>query len=314
MDRTLGDSFFQGGHLQGTFYQWALPLSCTVLFYGLAGGVWKQAALTNAQFCLLMVAMKLLLNPAAWLASGRPTVRWNAFLRWTLLGQFFNGLAWIFYFRALESGPASLVQTITSAYTALAAILAMIFLRERLVTVQKLGIALVIAAGLMLSGGSGSLEWSGWFASSLGTLLCWGVAVVIFKHAYNQEGANDAVFFIGNVLGMLCTMLPYGLLSLEGNWQGAAGLGLVVVALYAVGDLTLFAAIHRGPAAIVSPLSGLYPIPTLIYASVVLQESITRMQWLATAMVLVAIVLVVPADENPVRQWLQGQTQRRNDP
>jgi drug/metabolite transporter (DMT)-like permease len=295
---------------QANFLHWALPLSCTVLFYGLAGGVWKKAELTAPQFCLLMVLVKTVLNWGTW-AVTRPSIRLNAFLRYTLLGQLFNGLAWIFYFRSLETAPTAavpLVQTITAAYTALAAVLALVFLKERLIAVQMVGVALVVIAGVMLGGdpNSGStLQWGGWFVYSLLTLLFWAIAVVIFKHAYNQPDSNDSVFFIGNWVGMLLTLLPYALAN--GAVVPALGLGWVIVLLYAVGDLTLFAAIGRGPAAIVSPLSGLYPIPTLIYSAAVLHERILPLQWAATAMVLVAIVLVVPAEENPIRLWLKGR-------
>lgn len=287
---------------------WAAPLACTVLSYGLAGGIWKQADLGTAQFCILLVAVKGVLNTFTWVGLGRPPLVGGRFLAWAMAGQLFNGVAWIAYFRALEVGPAALVQTITSGYTALAAVLALVFLKERLAAIQLLGVALAIAATLMLGGGSAgqSLELSGWFAYSLLTVLCWAVAVTFFKQAYLQPGANDTTFFMINALGMALTMLPYGLAG-QPQWTGALGLGFFIVFLYALGDLTLFAAIHRGPAAIVSPLSGLYPVPTLLYAAVILHEPITRLQWTATAMVLAAIVLVVPAQENPVLVWLKAR-------
>jgi drug/metabolite transporter (DMT)-like permease len=304
-DFWAGSLFF----LQGTFLSWALPLACTVLFYGLAGGMWKQAALTNSQFCLLMVAVKSVINWLYWAGTGRPTIALNNFLKFSLIGQLFNGVAWIFYFRALETGPAGLVATVTAAYTALAAVLALVFLKERMVGIQLVGIALAIVAGLMLGNPDtgGDLQLGGWFVASLITLLCWAISVVFFKHAYNQGGANDSVGFLANWVGMCLTLLPYGLGT--GGDLPPLGLGWVIVTLYAVGDLTLFAAIGRGPAAIVSPLSGMYPIPTLIYASLVLNEKILPLQGLATVMVLIAIVLVVPAEENPIRVWMNNRRQ-----
>ena len=278
-------------------YQWALPLLCTVLFYGLAGGLWKQATLSAGEFCLLLVAVKALLNPTWWLASGAPRPALNRFLGWSLLGQLCNGMAWICYFQAFECGPAALVQTITSAYTALTALLAVFFLKERLAKIQVGGILLVLLAGGLLSGGATSGGSGQWLLFSLSTLVFWGVATAIFKHAYAQEGANDPVFFLINLLGMSLTLIPFGLS--QGSFPKSLGLGLVVVLLYALGDLALFAAIARGPAAIVSPLSGLYPVPTLIYSALVLHEVITPRQWSATVMLLLAIIMVVPAAENP---------------
>ena len=295
----------------GGILGWALPLACTVLSYGLAGGFWKLADLSTGQFCLLFVLAKVVLNTGYWIGLGCPRVEWNAFLRYTLLGQVINGFAWAGYFSALATGPAAIVQTVTAAYTALAAVLAVIFLKERLVAIQVVGVAMVVGAGMLLGyggGSDGSAGQAGWFAYSLVTLLCWGMAVVVFKHAYNQEGANDAVFSLGNLLGMAVTLLPFGFMTTSGGERWAAGLvplAWLVVILYAVGDLTLFAAINRGPATIVSPLSGLYPIPTIAYSALVLHEAVLGSQWVAIAMVLVAIVLVVPADDNPVMKLLR---------
>ena len=290
---------------------WALPLTCTVLFYGLAGGFWKQSSLLYGQFCVLFFVVKTLTNWGAWIANGRVnpfSPERRRFLRIALFGQLFNGMAWICYFKALSTGPAALVQTITAAYTALTVILALVFLKERLVAIQMLGVALVIGSGVTLgwsqgavSGGEGNI----WFFASLGTLFCWGIATAIFKHAYNQKGADDTVFFLTNWVGMGLTILPFGCTQLGAeSWGAGLGLGLLIVLFYCLGDLTLFAAINRGPASIVSPLSGLYPIPTILYSALILKEQISGLQWGATAVVLVALILIVPAPDNPILKLL----------
>lgn len=295
--------------------RWALPLACTVLFYGLAGGLWKQSSLLYGQFCILFVATKTLTNWGAWLGSSRPNPlapESRSFLKWAVLGQLFNGLAWICYFKALSTGPAAIVQTITAAYTALTVVLALLFLKERLVAIQLTGVALVIGAGIALglsSGPSQDGEGKIWFVASLGTLLSWGICTAIFKHAYNQNGSNDQVFYLTNWLGMTLTILPFGLSQLgDEPWGQGIGLGVLIVLLYSLGDLTLFAAINRGPASIVSPLSGLYPLPTIVYSSLVLKEQISPLQWGAVGVVLVAIVLVVPASDNPILKLLGRST------
>ena len=292
---------------------WALPLLCTVMFYGLAGGIWKTVNLWPAQFCVLFFAVKTVTNWGAWLANGRPSPlsgERRSFLRWALLGQLVNGIAWICYFTALSSGKASLVQTITAAYTALTVVLALIFLKERLASIQALGVAMVIGSSVVLGmttgsgdGGEGRL----WFYASLGTLLSWGICTAIFKHAYNQEGANDSVFFLTNWVGVGLTVLPFGLYHGGAAMPEASGdlrMGLLIVLLYALGDLTLFAAINRGPASIVSPVSGLYPLPTIAYAALVLKETISTAQWASVGVVLIALVLIVPAPDNPVLKLL----------
>lgn len=293
---------------------WALPLACTVLFYGLAGGLWKQSSLGYGQFCVLFFVVKSFTNWAAWLFSARRNPlapERKTFTRWALFGQLFNGLAWICYFKALSTGPAAIVQTITAAYTALTVILALLFLKERLVAIQMAGVAMVIGSSVCLGMTSGSAQGGQgnlWFFASLGTLLSWGVCTAIFKHAYNQPGSDDPVFFLTNWVGMGLTVFPFGLSQLEGEpWGEGLTLGLVIVTLYSLGDLTLFAAINRGPASIVSPLSGLYPLPTIAYSALVLKEHISALQWGAVGVVLVALVLIVPAPDNPVLKLL-GRT------
>jgi drug/metabolite transporter (DMT)-like permease len=285
---------------------WAIPLLVTILSYGLAAGIWKHAALSAGQFCLLFVATKTVTNWGAWAAfsriplAGRDLKR---FYLWALVAQLFNGLAWIFYFTALSNGPVSIVQTVTAAYTAVSVILALIFLKERVSTKQVAGIALVVVAAMLFGwrggGESESATSSLWFTASLATLLFWGVTMVAIKSAYNQAGADDYRLFIANWLGMLLTVAPYGAWASQGEtWAPEAiGLGLVIVLLYCIGDLTLFAAIKRGPASIVSPLSGLYPIPTIIYAALVLGEKITMIDGAGIAMVLVGMLLIVPKEE-----------------
>jgi drug/metabolite transporter (DMT)-like permease len=291
--------------------RWALPLACTVFFYGMAGGFWKQSTLLYGQFCVLFFAVKTVTNLGTWTVGARLnpfSAQRRGFVKWALFGQFFNGMAWICYFKALSTGPAAIVQTITAAYTALTVILALLFLKERLVAIQVLGVAMVIGSSVTLGLGSGPSsggEGNIWFFASLGTLFCWGVCTAIFKHAYNQEGANDAVFFLTNWVGIGVTVLPFGLTQLGTElWGGGLGLGLVIVLFYCIGDLTLFAAINRGPASIVSPLSGLYPIPTIAYSALILKEQITRLQWSTVGVVLMALIFIVPAEDNPVLKLL----------
>ncbi len=281
---------------------WVVPLLAAVICYGLAQGVYKQALLSAGQFCLLFVATKTVVSWGAWAASDRRPFRdpgARSFLRWSLIGQVVNGVGWIFYFVALGRGPAALVGTITAAYTAVTATLAMVFLRERLARAQAIGVALVVVAGMILGhGGGGDAAGgasAGWLAASLCAMAFWGTAVCLFKHAYNQPGADDHRFFVINWAGALVTLLPFGLYDARGaRWEaGTTALGAVIALLYSLGDLGLFAALRRGPASVVSPLSGLYPILTIAYAALVLHEALDAPAWAAVALVLVGATLVV---------------------
>lgn len=284
--------------------RWPALLVVTVLCYGLAQGLYKQVPLETGHFCLLFVAVKTVLN---WIPSAvlRPPPllepRARRFVGLALLGQLINGGAWITYFLALSRGPAALVGSITAAYTVIPVVVALVLLRERLAPRALVGVALIIAAAVLLGygvGGGGAAQ-GGWLALSLVTLVLWGVATSLFKVAYNQEGAEDARFFVLNWIASLLTLLPYGLYEVSQSAGGpisAAVLlgGLAIVLLYGVGDLALFAALRRGPASLVSPLSGLYPIPTTVYAALVLHERLAPAHWAAVGLILAATVLLVP--------------------
>ena len=61
-----------------------------------------------------------------------------------------TGLSWLCYYRALKTGPASLVAPIDKLSLVFAVILAILFLGERLNTAQWIGTFLIFAGALVL--------------------------------------------------------------------------------------------------------------------------------------------------------------------
>lgn len=61
-----------------------------------------------------------------------------------------TGLSWLFYFRALQSGPASLVAPIDKLSLVFAVVLSLLFLGERLGIYQWLGICLMAAGAVII--------------------------------------------------------------------------------------------------------------------------------------------------------------------
>ena len=133
---------------------WAPLLGVGVLCSGIAAGVWKHAGIDAARFCVPFVIAKTAVSAGLWAARGRRPIADRAsrpFLAFAGGSAVLNGLAWIAYFIAFERGPLAIVQTVTSTYTAVAAVLALIFLRERLARAQALGVAIVVVATLGIS-------------------------------------------------------------------------------------------------------------------------------------------------------------------
>lgn len=282
---------------------WAPALAIGVVCNGIAAGVWKHAGISVGSFCVFFAVSKLLLGGGLWARLGRGRFVDRAsrpFLTSALLAAVINGLGWIAYFIAFERGPLAVVQSVTAAYTAFAAVMAVLFLRERLSRAQAAGVALVVAAGMLLAyageapsaGGRGG----GWLAASFAAVVLWGATAVISKYAYDRSRADHPRFFLVQAIGLLVTIFPYGLSLAPAPQGGAGGIAgaLVVAILYAAGDLCVYTAIARGPGSIVNPLAGLYPIPAIAYGVVVLGDIPDRVGWIAIAMVLPGMVLAVP--------------------
>lgn len=311
---------------------WVPFLAATVLFYGLAQALTKQfmANLTAAAFIVLYVGVKAVINAGAFFALGtKPlyAVAAGAFITYALIGNVINGFAWLFFYKALESGKVSLVGSVTAGYPALTVILALMFLGEKLAWYQGVGVALVIGSGILVAMGptepgpdgpagpaaapevaathtegtahvatSPTKPDNRWLVYSLLVFLGWGVFSAFIKAAFNAPGAETYNFFVWNAIGALIVLLPYGLYGVmkEGGMGRPKDLvvALVPTILFALGDLALFRAYETGPATIVSPLSVVYPLITLLYAAPVLKERISLVQWVAVMLLLAGIVAV----------------------
>lgn len=317
-----------------TIPDWVPFLAATVLFYGLAQALTKQfmANLTAAAFIVLYVLVKAIINAGAFFTLGtKPLldVAAGAFITYALVGNVINGFAWLFFYKALESGKVSLVGSVTAGYPALTVILALLFLGEKLAWYQGLGVALVIGSGILVALGPSEPGTDGpagpaaapevaathaegaahahvatsptrpdnrWLIYSLLVFVGWGVFSAIIKAAFNAPGAETYNFFVWNAIGALLVLLPYGLYGIakEGGLGRPRDLAVALVPtlLFALGDLALFRAYETGPATIVSPLAVVYPLITLLYAAPVLKERISLVQWVAVMLLMAGIVAV----------------------
>src|SRR5262249_18903433 len=105
-------------------------------------------------------------------------------------------------------------------------------------------------------------------------------------------------FFLVHGLGLVITLLPYGLWLAPGAaiGGGAAGVGVL---LYVARDLCIYAASARGPASLVHPPVGPYTLPAPAYGGLGLGDRPGCLGWPGIALALGGIVLVLPARDNP---------------
>ena len=296
---------------------WVPLLAVGLLSTGLAAGVWKHAGIDVGRFCVLFVIGKTVVSAGFWSSRGRrhEARASRPFLAFAALAAVLNGLAWVAYLIAFERGPLAIVQTISASYSAVAVVLAVLFLRERLAGAQTAGVALVVVASMVLAyAGEAPSAGShgGWIPACFASAALWGANAVVAKHAYGLPGADQPRFLVAQALGLGATVLPYGLWLAPG---GAAGVRsvlatLLVVLLYVAGDLGVYAAMARGPASIVHPIFGLYAIPSIAYAALVLGDRPGELEWSAIAMASAGVILVLPAADNPLTRLLARRRQR----
>ena len=193
------------------------------------------------------------------------------------------GVAYVAVFTAFRLGPLSVVSPTISAYGALSAVLAVLFLGESLSVPNLLGVA-AVGMGIALLGlqttGSGrrrrtSLASPG-VAFALVGLLLFAVITVLLTipiHAYgwstgialSRLGNLVTVWTIFGVLRARRRTLPaWGRTDLLGDGHPIDRRGLLLAAAVGIGDTLAFfvfaSALERGPTWAVSLLSSLGPI------------------------------------------------------
>jgi len=205
------------------------------------------------------------------------------------------------YLEALESGPVTIVGSITAAYPAIITILALTVLHESITLAQGIGIILVIGGIVALSyanngqEGERKLSRKGIFYCAV-TLAVWGLWGLFAKMAL-------LVLPIATYLGLYAIALPFvfsgymlgkkiRISKVFPRWSLPV---IIAVISVMIGQLGLFAdtaAVSIGNASIVFPLIASYPVVTVIEAQIFLNERLTIKDFALIALVISGIVLV----------------------
>lgn len=281
---------------------WLIPTLASLFLYGIGQGLVKKyiSEVPPARFCLYFVAAKSVLN-LSYFALFQKTELLSSlgsgFSRTCLLAYVIDGLGWILYFLAIVHGPIAIVGTLSAAYPALTILFARFFLHEQLTVVQYAGVALVIGGCLGLSyapSGPGSRPTdSRWIPLSFVAVVLWGCSSTLLKAAYHMPGADEANVLVFSMLGGMATLGVYGMAR---GRRGAADRrewtrSLLPMGMLAAGDIGFIVATRYGPVSLTTPLSGAYPVVTVIFARFVLGERISSWQGVSIAAILVGMAL-----------------------
>jgi len=274
---------------------WLIPTLLSLFLYGIGQGLVKKyiSEVPPARFCLYFIAARMVLNLsyyARFHKADLPPTLGSAFGGTCLLAYLLDGLGWLLYFQAIVYGPIGIVGTLSAAYPALTILFARLFLHEQLTLVQYAGVTLVIGGciGLSYAPPDPGSRPTGtrWIPLSFIALVLWGCSSTLLKAAYRLPGADEVNALVFSLLGGMATLGVYGLLRGRpeaGNareWTRA----LVPMGMLAGGDIGFIVATRYGPVSLTTPLSGAYPVVTLIFARIVLGERVSPWQalWIAT--------------------------------
>ena len=281
---------------------WLVPTLVSLFLYGIGQGLVKKyiSEVPPARFCLYFVAAKAILNTSYYALFRKAELFTGAaagFDRACLLAYVFDGLGWLLYFQAIVHGPIAIVGTLSAAYPALTILFARMFLHEHLTPLQYIGVALVIGGCLGLSyapGAPGSrITDPRWIPLSFVALLLWGCSSTLLKAAYRLPGADEVNVLVFSTLGGMATLGVYGVArGLRGGGNAREWTrSFVPMGMLAGGDIGFVVATRYGPVSLTTPLSGAYPVITVIFARLVLGERIGFLQGVCIAAILGGMAL-----------------------
>lgn len=291
-----------------TLIKWLAPTIAAMFAWGIAQGLVKKYVgdVPPARFCLYYAVANFIVGVGFWalwpvvFGDELPAVladEHRAFLYYGLAAYILDGIAWIFYYQSIVTGPISIVGTLSAAYPGLSVLIAAVFLDEQLTAAQYAGVALVLGGCLMLAWSPADPNNPGkgrqWMLFAGLALLIWGINANIVKYSYSLPGASEGNFFLFIALGGACTLGVYGFIK---GRKGAANprewkRSFAPMVVMSLGGVLAAFAYKFGPVSIVTPLTGAYPVVTLGFAWAVLKERPTKVHWVGIVACLLGMVL-----------------------
>jgi drug/metabolite transporter (DMT)-like permease len=201
----------------------------------------------------------------------------------------------ILWFRALESGKASVVSGFTAAYPVVTVAAAVVGLGATLVPQEAVAIVFLVAAAILLGivgHEEGSTKGRAWVGPMVVAVVLWGIWGIFEKLAIESIG------FAGNAGVYVLASTPLFLIV---GRRDARGRGRIdreslrsaqpTLLLFAAAGITIFLAIGLGPLAIVVPLTTAYPVVAILFRRWWHEERLTGAQKIAVGLALVGAAL-----------------------
>lgn len=276
---------------------WLVCALLTVVCYGVGEGLAKEPTmrLGSARMLVLYTVASAPIY-VAWFFLG---AGWNRLSTGGVLLALASGvcgcLGTVFWFRAMESGTASVVSGFTAAYPVITIAAAVVILGVALVPLHLAAISLLLAGAILLAyhdSPDRSTVGRGWIVPMLFAIILWGAWGIVEKMAI------DAVGFAGNagIYALVSTPLYLAIaskgLSDRNPWDRVGVREAIPsLALFAVAGITIFLAIGLGPIAIVVPLTTAYPVVAILVRRFWMGERLSLPQKFAVGLALLGAFL-----------------------
>jgi transporter family protein len=278
---------------------------CSLAVYGLTQVIAKAAVSSlNAES---MVALNFLASvPVYVFILVGALVLWGRYLDhleyvlFAIVGAATARGGYYIYLEALEKGNVSMVGSITAAFPAITAVLAVTLLGEELGAVKALGVLVIVVSMVALSynhgrGVNGSAFSRSSLVLSVATLVIWGVGGVFIKLALD---GLPLIAYLG-VYPIILPPIAYAYLRHRKatwrvflpRWSVPVILAIIVAELWQLGYFAETSAISTGQASIVFPLISAYPIVTIIGARLFLKERLSALEIALILAVVTGIIL-----------------------
>jgi transporter family protein len=130
-----------------------------------------------------------------------------------------------------------------------------------------------------------------WLPFALSCLFWWGLFGFLAKIGSNDVSASDMqiLFTLGTL--PLAAFFLLRRKRLRANNRGRI-VGLIIGIAAGLGGIAYFAAMARGKASIVGPVTSLFPLVTVLLASTVLKERLNAIQIVGIALALISAGLL----------------------
>ncbi|MCW2878792.1 MAG: protein of unknown function transrane [Sphaerisporangium sp.] len=273
-----------------------LATTCAVV-YGTAdffGGLATRRSRVLAVVMLTQITGLLFVLPLLPLLPGRPSF---GALAWGMGAGLCGGLGVILFYRALAGGVMSVVAPTTATMSAALPVVVGLVMGERPEPIALGGVALALAAVVLVSRDSGSIVGGatlGPILQSLASGLGFGAFFILLKQVPQDTGLWP---LFGARLASVIVVAVLALTTGRTLRPGRGALPTIVAAgiLDMVANVLYLLAAQRGLLVLVAVLVSLYPASTLLLARFVLGERLNTVQAAGVGLALGAVALIASA-------------------